>query len=791
MIPLALIQQAHDAGLSIVPPAQDGSKKPRPLGGPGWKTYQQHPASLTVLQSWYDPLNGLTGIGVVCGKVSGGLEVLDFDTRQGWLDYQELAEHCGVAPLLSRIWAGYGEESPRGAHVLYRCSEIAGNTKLAKNPDGKAFIETRGEGGYIIIAPSNGAVNPHGDYRCVSGDLSGIVTITPTERRDLWELAKSMCLAIRPLNPSEPLQSSRDPANKPGADFNRRASWREVLEPHGWRIVYAKGAATYWRRPDKSTGISATTGYDGTDYLYVFTTSTPLDSERAYTKFGAYGVLNHQGDYRAATAALGRAGYGDAPRPPGESSRPHLQIIANDQPLPDADEAPVWATSAAGDDADIPAECLEIPFGCGPELVRYLMDSSLHPNPVFAVQTARVFLGAVLSRRHVTSQRNYASLYTILIGKTASGKEDAKHQVENLLTTCGLSRMLVGKGYSHPSAIYTALQDEPKHLTLIDEMGLYLREQKNPQSTINLLIREFMELFGRAHGLHHAPRLSALGLSKSDRDSAKNTRTPVVKPGLNLMAMSTPETFWASMSRDHLDSGFLNRFLIVESQALRSVMVDFRAVPVPESVIEWAGWATAKDDPLMYSQQFIYDMEPPIVVWTLTASAKNAMRDFEQRMIDLATEWDLELSGLGNLALRANEISLRLALQNAALEQSPESGIAESHILHAQRYTECHLRRAAMNLQRGMVASAFEGQRNIVLEALRGKGGDGVTEREMSRTAPFTRFTAKERTEILTALESGYLIARLNVRQNQPGKKRIAWVALDPEQTAQYCRAED
>lgn len=794
MISLSLIQQAYDAGLCVVPPAQDGSKKPFPPGSNGlWKQYQQQRPSLALLSQWYDPIHNLTGIGLVCGKASGNVEVLDFDTVDGWNEYLEMAEHCGIAPLIARIWAGYGEESPRGAHLIYRCLEIAGNTPLAKDPaTKKAFIETRGEGGYIIIAPSNGSVHPSGaEYRCVSGSISTIVEITPEERRDLWELAKSLCRMPRqPDLRAEPLQSSADPANRPGADFNRRAPWTAVLEPHGWKAIYQKGDVTYWRRPGKNQGISASTGYDGTDYLYCFTTSTGLDANRAYTKFGAYGILNHSGDFKAATAALGKAGYGEAPRPPVESSRPHLFLVEPPPVLAEADDAPLWTDTVEAQDADLPDGIMTIPFGCGPELVDYLLESSLHPNRVFAVHTARVFLAAVLSRRHVTSQRNYASLYSIMIGKTASGKEDAKHQVENLLTACGLNRMLVGKGYSHPSAIYTALQDEPKHITLIDEMGLYLREQKNPQSTIGLLIREFMELFGRAHGLHHAPRLSAMGLSKSDRDASKTTRTPIIKPGLNLLAMSTPETFWAAMTRDHLDSGFLNRFLIVESTAPRTVMADFKEVAAPQSIIDWADWATGKTDILGYAQQFTYDLEPPLIIWALTPAAKKAMREFEQYMIDLAAQWDRELAGMGNLALRGNEISLRIGLQNAVLDANEDRHLNQVHLIQAQQYVETHLLRAKIALQRGMVASVFEGQRNIVLEALRAKGADGVTEREMGRIPPFTRFTAKERLEILTSLQSGYLIDKLNVRLNKPGKKREAWIALDPDQTAQYCQGE-
>ena len=332
MIPLSVVNQAHDAGLCVVPPAQNGTKKPLPPGrDPRWRQYQTQRPELTVLKGWYDPSNGLTGLGIVTGRVSGNVEAMDFDTRSGWEAYQEMADHCGIKPLIDRIWAGYGELSPRGAHLIYRCAVIAGNTKLARDAAGKAFIETRGEGGYLVIAPSNGAVHPSGsEYCCVSGSLSTILTISELERKDLWELAKSLDQVKRQPDPTaDPLRSSADQSNRPGEDFNLRATWHEVLEPDGWRRLFTRNGVTYWRRPGKDSGVSATTGYAGTDYLYVFTSSTALDNDRAYTKFGAYAILYHRGDFRAATIALGKSGYGEPPKRQTPASPP-LRCIPGD-----------------------------------------------------------------------------------------------------------------------------------------------------------------------------------------------------------------------------------------------------------------------------------------------------------------------------------------------------------------------------------------------------------------------------------------------------------------------------
>jgi putative DNA primase/helicase len=107
-----------------------------------------------------------------------------------------LAHASGLGNLVEKIEEGYSEQSPsEGIHWPYRCSEINDNTRLACRPGGdgtvKILIETRGEGGYIIIAPSYGRVHPSGKpYVLFRGGVDTIATITPEERRSLFELAR-------------------------------------------------------------------------------------------------------------------------------------------------------------------------------------------------------------------------------------------------------------------------------------------------------------------------------------------------------------------------------------------------------------------------------------------------------------------------------------------------------------------------------------------------------------------------------------------------------------------------
>jgi hypothetical protein len=298
---------AHRAGICVLPPREDGSKRP---DAETWADWQERRPSEERVREWY--ADGRTGLGFVCGPVSGHLEALDFDDLSTFYEFVERVQEAGLGDLFARIGDGCSEFSPRGFHLFYRC-KTARTEKLARDADGKAIIETKGPGGYIIVAPSNGGVHPSGKpYRQARGGPETIATISPEDREALHRIARTFDQAPdRGLPPARPSREPRgDGQLRPGDDFNQRTTWADVLEGAGWVRVFERNGETYWRRPGKDRGISATTNYSGADSLVCFSTSTPFDTERSYDRFGAYAVLHHEGDLAAAARDLGAQGYG-------------------------------------------------------------------------------------------------------------------------------------------------------------------------------------------------------------------------------------------------------------------------------------------------------------------------------------------------------------------------------------------------------------------------------------------------------------------------------------------------
>lgn len=306
----------HAAGIVALPVRTDGSKAP---GLGSWKTYQQQHPTIDELLGWFGT-DSTDGIGVLTGAISGNLEMVELEGRavmDGALDQLvDLAYDNGIAELFDKVRQGYTESTPSGGiHLLYRVTDgaVRRNTKLARDEARQVLAESRGEGGFVVIAPSHGRSHPSGlAWHLHAGSIAQIADITADERDLLWAVIGMLDREPPREQYATNLALGQSTGTRPGDEYDAKTTWAEILEPHGWTIARRMGKGHAWTRPGKTHGISATTGQssDDIDRLYVFSSSTEFEPERPYTKFAAYALLEHHGDYSAAARALAAAGYG-------------------------------------------------------------------------------------------------------------------------------------------------------------------------------------------------------------------------------------------------------------------------------------------------------------------------------------------------------------------------------------------------------------------------------------------------------------------------------------------------
>lgn len=291
------------------------------------------------------------GIGVICGRASNGVFMLEAEGRARDLlpKVRESAERLGCLHLLERLAAGCVDESPSGGLHFYLRSDdgaVAGNTVLAARPEAGAehgrlvLFETRGQGGWSAVAPSAGRTHKSGKpYRFVRGGPSTIPTFTQDEISLLYQVFQSVDEMPAPTAPEvRPAAIARRerPAGDilPGEDFNLRATWRELLPD--WKAGQVVGDRQHWTRPGKNHGTSATTT---ADVLCCFSSSAglpvfnPKTGENALSKFAVYAHLNHGGDFAAAARELWRQGYGSRQQDDGQDDGGQ-PVVVEPQPVP-------------------------------------------------------------------------------------------------------------------------------------------------------------------------------------------------------------------------------------------------------------------------------------------------------------------------------------------------------------------------------------------------------------------------------------------------------------------------
>jgi putative DNA primase/helicase len=320
-------------GLSLIPIRADATKRPacellpeiwsetkqrftHPWGG-----YRKRRPTNAELRAWFRVPFLQYGMAILGGAISGNLEIIDLDNWDVVAPWMQLVEQQAPGLLDELVLV----RTPRpGLHAYYRCPTISGSQKLARVPDPesdgkkpKTVIETKSEGGYCLAPPSPSGCHPTGrKYTVVSSrGLDDIPTITAEQRDILLDCARQLNQWERPKPAPRPVVRSQTQAyggKRPGDDFNARADWSDILGPHGWTLQgQGAGEIDYWCRPGKDFGASATTNYEGSGLLYVFSSNaSPFDEGRPYSKFHAYVLLEHGGDFNAAARALARRGYG-------------------------------------------------------------------------------------------------------------------------------------------------------------------------------------------------------------------------------------------------------------------------------------------------------------------------------------------------------------------------------------------------------------------------------------------------------------------------------------------------
>lgn len=530
------------AGLSVLPAVK---AKKRPAVGE-WRTWQKRLPTEVEVEAWFS--NPHDAVCIVAGKASGNLECIDFDQNA-----EAYGAWCAkIAPeLLSSLVV---ESTPSGGkHVVYRCEEtVEGNLKLAqgmREGKRKTLIETRGEGGLFLCAPSPGYALEHGDFE-------HIPVVSQGARQALLSAARELDEPMPVPTPKNAAQGPQTPfLTRPGDDFNQRGDIRPLLAAHGWTLCGTKPDGNeLWTRPGKDAraGHSATLK-DGVFYVFS-SNAAPFEPNKGYNAFQVYATLAHNGDFTAAAKDLLSQGYGQTEEADHGVDLSAIMSGGSTQAEPADDDK-----SAAEDFIDpgpMPPELYDVP-GFVSELMGYTLRTAPYPNKALAFAGAFAMLAHLAGRKFKDEFGTRPNVYLLSLAASGSGKQHPRSVNVSLAALKGFASEM-GDYFASGEGLEDSMLVSPSMLFQIDEADALFNTVKMEDPRAEMLNSMLLRFFSESSSAH-------IMRKKALQKGQKASSSCIIQPHLTFLGTAVPQFLYSALSERVMANGLLARCLVIEA----------------------------------------------------------------------------------------------------------------------------------------------------------------------------------------------------------------------------------
>jgi len=640
-------------------------------------------------------------IAIATGQVSG-MWALDIDGQAGEVTLAGLEAEHGPLPVTLTHFTG------NGRHLLFRWPGYAIKTQSKQLGPG---LDVRGDGGYIVAAPSRHVSGA--EYRF--GDIDRAAADAPA-----WLLDR-----VKKDQPAPSMPATHYPAP------DRELTADQVRE----MLSYIVADCSYDDWVQIGMGLHAG-GY-------------PLELwdswSREGAKYQAGDCYKRWKGFKPGAVTFGtvwhfaeQAGWSPEFLVDDKPAGPHpaAGFLAKVRAKP----APKLATAKPG---ALPFDPLALTGPIG-DTVRWIVASSIRPQPELALLNVLVAMAAVFGQRYATDWDTRTNVYIVGLAGTGSGKDQSRKQIKKLLLAAGLPNHMAGDSIVSGAGLLRGLQAQAAQILHLDEFGMLLSAMTDERGATHLkaAAKVMTELFSASGSVFHGGHY------------AGTEAKPVIidHPHLCIYGTSTLSTYREALSRAAIASGELNRFVVLPaaedlpplSRSVHSVAPDERLVAT------WAAFAA----PVAAGQGNLQGLGGPSVAPPKAISVRwdgvlPRVLDMGDRADDIVRAHVAE--GLAGVWTRYREQVIKLAMISA-IARNPVVPIMEDGdldfaeaIVGASCAYVCHLARDHI------ADSRTEREVNDVLDFLRRAPGDGwVSKTELARA--FRGMAAKQRQAMIDDL---------------------------------------
>jgi hypothetical protein len=395
-------------------------------------------------------------------------------------------------------------------------------------------------------------------------------------------------------------------------------------------------------------------------------------------------------------------------------------------------------------------------------VTRWILSSSIQPQPTFALVNTLCMFGALFGRRYAMAQFNTrCNVFAIAVATPGAGKDHSRQQVKKILEVSGLNDYISGDRFSSGVAILRTLHDFPSRISHLDEMGLYLQSltAKTAASHQKDIIKTLLEIYSSSGGTYHGQEYA---------DNKDRKRFDLKQPNFNFFGTTTPSSLTKALNFEMLDNGTMSRILLVPP------FEDYPSRQIPElndppddlirDITDIVSIMPAGIGNLGNLQHVANSAVIPITVrWE-----DNAFEEYE-KMLD----WQVEASRKKEfLWVRYAELALKVAMIEA-IARKPETPVVTLEIMSmAGSLVRWSFNYTAELLYKEVAENDIEAAHKKIKRLIRDAGDDGMSTTQLARSCQGMK--SRDRNEILqTLLESGEIIEEVIKAQGSGRDRKV------------------
>jgi hypothetical protein len=200
-------------------------------------------------------------------------------------------------------------------------------------------------------------------------------------------------------------------------------------------------------------------------------------------------------------------------------------------------------------------------------IMDWILAYSIRPNPMLALGVALTVVGTVIGRKIKGPQDSATHLYMIMLAPTGFGKDDPLNCGRRLLTAFD-ENLLGPDEFVSSQGIWRFLKNQPLCCCFVDELGeqLALINDQKGNGFVSMVFGTLKKCYNGWSDVRTA--------AKADADMVI-----IRSPAPSIIGAGTPESFFRALRSKDLESGFVNRLVVLPFEGHKKPAEKMRTVP--------------------------------------------------------------------------------------------------------------------------------------------------------------------------------------------------------------------